>query len=104
MKKDVDIGIWFDRLMAMKLIKNKDNRVKKMSFDPSLRDFYLVQEASRSGGTLTNLEKIRLLVRKYKVSFSLAQKAVEKSEERNWILAGLETKGLKTKKALTGGK
>ena len=54
-----------------------------MSFDPSLRDFYLVQEASRSGGTLTNLEKIRLLVRKYKVSFSLAQKAVEKSEERN---------------------
>lgn len=46
-------------------------------FDPGLEHHYLVQEARRSGSTLTKQEKIDLLIRKYGVSHTISRKAVE---------------------------
>lgn len=49
-------------------------------FDPALTHHYLVQEARRSGSTLTFEEKVSHLVRKYGVLRSLAALAVNYAE------------------------
>ena len=54
---------------------------KLHSFDPGLRDAYLVEAARKIGSTLTSEEKIALLRRKYSVTFSLARSAVNYSNQ-----------------------